>query len=162
MCKFVLHGLGKMFAYPKLLFFGKNFYWITQIYCIILLYICIKAYKVGGVQKSLSKPIISILKSQQPDVSNHPYQMWCQIYVKATKQTHTLDGWYFLRNCKYKTHTFFDPWILFSYIFVWLLAYDVFQVSSKWMCDVYFCEISFQLLYVAENDIIHFINPTFR
>ena len=115
------------------------------------MYVCIKAYKVGGVQKSLSKPIISILKSQQPDVSNHPYQMWCQIYVKATKQTHTLDGWYFLRNCKYKTHTFFDPWILFSYIFVWLLAYDVFQVSSKWMCDVYFCEIRYPHLYVRRK-----------
>ena len=97
---------GKMFAYPKLLFSQKNFYGNAQIYCIILLYICIKAYKVGGVQKSLSKPIISILKSQQPDVSNHPYEMWCQVCARL--KTLTLDGWSFLRNCKHKTQAFFD------------------------------------------------------
>ena len=144
MCKFVLHGLGKMFAYPKLLFFGKNFYWITQIYCIILLYICIKAYKVGGVQKSLSKPIISILKSQQPDVSNHPYEMWCQVCVWL--KTLTLDGWSFLRNCKHKTHAFFYAWIFFFHMVVFEMMYLTFLAkiclwwrSRKWFPIHFIC-----------------------
>ena len=61
--------------------------------------------------------------------------MWCQIYVKATKQTHTLDGWYFLRNCKYKTHTFFRSLnIIFLYF---CMAFGIWRISSFITMDLW-------------------------
>ena len=88
--------------------------------------------------------------------------MWCQIYVKATKQTHTLDGWYFLEIANIKPILFsileyYFPIFLYGF---WHMTYFKFHQNG---CVMYiFVRSDIHIYMFAENVIIHFINPTFR